>query len=141
MGRQAPRLVLLPRQSAILERLARLRTVERRLAERVQVVLWSAEGKTTVEQAEALGVDPQRVGRWRHRWDEASEKLAAAEASVEADDKLEEMILEVLSDEERSGAPPKFVGLGSLRDATSNRTVPIPRARDQASRSGAIAVT
>jgi putative transposase len=106
-------LVLLPRQRAILERLARLRTVERRLAERVQVVLWSAEGKTTVEQAQALGVDPQRVGRWRHRWDEASERLAAAEASasaasVEADDELEEMILEVLSDEERSGTPPKF---------------------------------
>jgi putative transposase len=72
------------------------------------VVLWSAAGKTTVEQAGALGVDPQRVSRWRHRWDDSSEKLAAAEATVEADDKLEAMILEVLSDEERSGAPAKF---------------------------------
>ena len=68
MGRQAPRLVLLPRQRVILERLARLRTVERRLAERVQVVLWSGEGKSSVEQADALRVDAQRVGRWRHRW-------------------------------------------------------------------------
>jgi hypothetical protein len=65
MGRQAPTFELLPRQRAILERLNRQRTVERRLAERVQMVHWSAAGKRSVEQAAALGVDQQRILRWR----------------------------------------------------------------------------
>jgi putative transposase len=108
MGRQAPTLVVSARQGVILERLARQRTMERRLAERVQIVLWSAEGKPTVEQASALGVDAQRVSRWRHRWNEASERLAGLEADGVSDQKLEEILLEVLADEDRSGAPPKF---------------------------------
>jgi hypothetical protein len=109
MGRQAPTFELPPRQRAILERLNRQRTVERRLAERVQVVLWSAGGKRSVEQATALGVDPQRVLRWRHRWRDASVRLADAERSEEmTDEKLEALIVGVLSDEERSGSPGKF---------------------------------
>jgi len=100
---------MLPRQRAILERLNRQRTVERRLAERVQVVLWSAGGKPSVEQAAALGVDPQRVLRWRHRWRDESARLAEAERSGETtDEKLEALTVDVLSDEERSGSPGKF---------------------------------
>ena len=108
MGREAPRLKLLPRQRAILERLERSRTVERRVAERVQIVLWSAEGRPSVEQATALGVDPQRVFRWRHRWDQRSDKLAETEKPDVPDEKIEELILDVLSDEPRSGSPGKF---------------------------------
>jgi transcription antitermination factor NusA-like protein len=62
----------------ILERLARLRKLERRLAERVRIVLWSAEGKTSVEQARALGVDEQRVNRWRRRFAGEATRLEAA---------------------------------------------------------------
>ena len=54
MGRQAPTFELLPRQRAILERLNRQRTVERRLAERVQVVLWSAGGKRRLSRRQHL---------------------------------------------------------------------------------------
>ncbi|MCM3879168.1 MAG: helix-turn-helix domain-containing protein [Vicinamibacterales bacterium] len=109
MGRRAPTFELLPRQRAILERLNRQRTLERRLAERVQVVLWSAAGKPSVEQAAALGVDPQRILRWRHRWGDESGLLADAERCEEtSDEKLEALVVEVLSDEERSGSPGKF---------------------------------
>ena len=66
MGRRAPSIELLPRQRAILERLGRARTLERRLAERVQIMLGCDEGKTTVELAKKLDVDAQRVARWRH---------------------------------------------------------------------------
>lgn len=109
MGRQAPTFELLPRQRGILERLNRQRTVERRLAERVQIVLWSAGGRPSVEQAAALGVTPQRVLRWRHRWHGESARLAEAEQSGETtEQKLEALMIEVLSDEERSGSPGKF---------------------------------
>jgi hypothetical protein len=109
MGRQAPTFELLPRQRAILERLNRQRTVERRLAERVQVALWSAAGKPSVEQAAALGVNPQRILRWRHRWRDESARLAEAERCQDVTDvKLEALVVDVLSDEERSGSPGKF---------------------------------
>lgn len=109
MGRRAPTFELPPRQRRILERLDRRRTVERRLAERVQIVLWSADGKPSVEQAAALQVAPQRILRWRHRWRDESARLADAERGEgRTDEKLEALIVEVLSDEERSGSPGKF---------------------------------
>ena len=108
MGRHAPSIKILPRQRAILERLARSRTVEQRVAERVQIVLGCADGKTTVAQALLLAVDPQRVARWRFRWAAASEKLAVSEGPETTDEQLEGAILDVLSDEYRSGTPGKF---------------------------------
>lgn len=106
MGRRAPSIELSPQQVRILDALRRLRTVEHRLAERVRIVLGCAAGLTTVEVAADLGVDPQRVARWRKRFAEAREKLAAAQE--ESDEVLESAIAEVLCDEERSGSPGKF---------------------------------
>ena len=109
MGRKAATFDLLPRQRAIVERLNRQRTVERRLGERVQVVLWSSAGTPSVEQATALGVDPQRILRWRQRWHKQSARITEAELCQETtDEKLETLIVEVLSDGERQGSPGKF---------------------------------
>jgi hypothetical protein len=96
------------RTRTILERLARLRKLERRLAERVQIILWSAEGKTSVEQARKLGVDEQRVNRWRRRFAAEQERFTAASAPEIPDEDLEAVLLDVLDDKERSGVPPKF---------------------------------
>ena len=68
MHRQAPSIKLLPRQREILERLSRSRTLERRLAERVQIVLEGSRGKTSTAIACELCVDAQRVARWRSRF-------------------------------------------------------------------------
>lgn len=108
MARPAQVVVLNERQRMALEHLARSRKLERRLAERVQVVLWSAEGRSGVAQAGALGVDPQRVNRWRRRFAAAQEKVAAASGPEVSDDELEAVLLDVLGDEERCGVPPKF---------------------------------
>lgn len=108
MSRLAPTIKLLPRQREILERLNRARTLERRLAERVQMVLGAAQGKTSTEIACDLGVDAQRVGRWRARFAAAKDLLAAATTGETSDDKLEATILDILSDQERSGCPGKF---------------------------------
>jgi len=75
--------------------LSRSRTLERRLAERVHIVPGAAQGRTTVEVAGELGVDAQRVARWRSRFAAAHDPLAAV---TTAD----------VPDEERSGSPGKF---------------------------------
>lgn len=107
MAQKAAKIELTRRQRAIIERLARSRTEAQRLVERARFILRSAADELCVAQAEALGVDAQRVRRWRKRFAKAREALQSAEASeVETD--LEEKIREVLSDNYRSGVPPKF---------------------------------
>ena len=111
MGRSAPPIHLLPSQRRILEELSRSRTLERRLAERVQIVLGCDDGKTTVAVAASLGVDPQRVARWRRRFSEAAPRLAEWTAEGHDEEDLESAIVDLLGDEERSGCPPKFTAL------------------------------
>ena len=95
-------------QRSVLERLVRSRTVAQHVGERCRIVLVSAAGATNIEQAEEIGVDRQRVRRWRVRWASAEAALACAEAAGASEADLEAKILGVLSDEHRSGAPPKF---------------------------------
>ena len=104
----APVVVLMPRQRAILVKLAQSSSCEQRLVERARIVLRSADGMLCVEQARCLGVDAQRVRRWRRRWAGAMELLASAEAQGVTDDDLETVILNVLGDDYRSGGPTKF---------------------------------
>ena len=108
MSRHAPSITLHPRQRAILERLARSRTLERRLSERVQIVLGCADGMTCVALAARLRVDSQRVARWRRRFAAARDRLATATTDDVPDDQLASVIVGVLDDRERSGSPGKF---------------------------------
>lgn len=107
MGRQAVAVQLSDRQQRILERLARRRTIPQRLSERVRIVLMSAEGMDCTAQAARLGVDGQRVRRWRKRWAAAQERLAEAEPAA-SEEELEELITHALLDEQRPGGPQKF---------------------------------
>jgi putative transposase len=107
LAQQAPKVELTVKQRAIIERLARSRTEPQRLVERAQVVLRSANGELCVDQAQALGIDAQRSRRWRKRFARSYEVLASAEAADDPSD-LEKKIREVLSDNYRSGTPPKF---------------------------------
>jgi transposase len=68
----------------------------------------SAKGRNNEELADVLGVDRQRVRRWRTRWAKAAADLALAEKDGATDKDLEELILAVLADDERSGAPATF---------------------------------
>ncbi|MCR4338851.1 MAG: helix-turn-helix domain-containing protein [Gemmatimonadaceae bacterium] len=95
-------------QRSVLERLVRARTVAQHVVERCRIVLGSADGLPNIEQADELGVDRQRVRRWRVRWAKAEAALACAEAEGVSEADLEAKILDVLSDEYRSGTPPKF---------------------------------
>lgn len=100
------------RQRSILERFSRSKHSAQQLVERCRVVLLSAAGETNACQAIALGIDRQRVRRWRHRWVAASKILELAESadpSVKNFEKdFERLVLRVLMDEHRSGAPATF---------------------------------
>jgi len=107
-GPKPPAVVLSQRQRAVLERFARSRTAAVSLVERCRIILLTSEGMPTRHAAEVLGVDRQRVRRWRHRWVKSlAGRLDAVEA--EADDKVLALAIEeALADRARSGAPPKF---------------------------------
>jgi len=96
------------RQRLVLEQLVRTRKLAQQTAERCRIVLACADGRTNLEQAATFGVDRQRIRRWRVRWKKAEAMLAAAEREGASEAELEAKILEVLSDNYRSGTPPKF---------------------------------
>jgi transposase len=101
-------IVVTAQQRRLLEGLVRAKSTAQQLAERCQIVLMSAEGRRNQHQADALGVDRQRVRRWRHRWHGAQDTLAAAEQESATDKDLQALSIRVLTDNDRSGTPPKF---------------------------------
>ena len=108
MAQRAPKVLLTARQRSIVERMARSRTEAQRLVERAQIVLRSASEELCVDQAQALGIDAQRVRRWRKRFAEAQDVLSRVEAESKDEAELEAKIRAVLSDEYRCGTPPTF---------------------------------
>jgi len=108
MGR-AVEIRMSARQRAILEKWTRNKAgTPYRLVERAQVIRMSAEGVSNTEQGRRLGVDRQRARRWRTRWAENEERLAAAEQEGVNEKDLTQLLASLLSDDERSGAPPTF---------------------------------
>jgi len=105
MSRRAPDVVLLPRLRALLERFGRSSSLEAFLVERANILLLSSDGLLCIEVADQLGVDAQRVRRWRRRWSDASDRLVAAELQPVSERDLEALVVDVLSDNYRSGTP------------------------------------
>ena len=65
MSKSSVAIAVSPRQRAILESLLRTKKSAQQLVERCRVVLLSATGRHNESQAEELGIDRQRVRRWR----------------------------------------------------------------------------
>ena len=68
----------------------------------------STEGMSDRAIARQLGVNRQRVGRWRHRWIQAEPELREAETADARDDDLRKRLEGALADRPRSGAPGRF---------------------------------
>jgi len=106
---RAPAVTLSDRQRAILERWGRNKAdTPARLVERCAIILMSADGLSNEEQGRRLGVDRQRVRRWRTRWVRSEERLATAEQEGASDKDLAKLLQELLADEPRPGGPPTF---------------------------------
>lgn len=101
----AQKIELSERQRDVLERIVRRRTESQRVAQRARIVVLAADGQSNRAISREVGLERHQVGLWRNRWLEHEDRLAAAE-SVESD--FEELLREALSDEPRSGCPPKF---------------------------------
>lgn len=108
MGPKSAAVVVSPREKVVLEGLVRARSTPQHLAERCRIVLLSAEDWSNEAQAGKLGVDRQRVRRWRRRWSKAASRLSSAEAASASESDFAELVIGVLSDDPRSGAPAKF---------------------------------
>lgn len=107
-GPKPAQVIVSDRQRAILEQYTRATTKAASLVERAHIILLTASGMPTLRVAEKLGVDRQRVRRWRSRWaSELRTRLNAVEA-VANDKVLETAIREALMDAPRPGAPPQF---------------------------------
>lgn len=94
------------RQRRVLERIRRRETSTQQQVRRAQAVLLAAEGNNA-QVAHRVGVTRDTARLWRARWGAAAEALLAAE--LEGDEAaLETVVLGVLADEPRSGAPAVF---------------------------------
>lgn len=106
---EAARVVLSDRQRRLLEKWVRNASgTSHRLRERCRIVLMSSDGHNNEEQARQLGIDRQRVRRWRTRWSEHQQRLADAEAESVVDKDLVKLMKAVLGDAPRPGGPHTF---------------------------------
>ena len=95
------------RQRRVVERIVRRDTSPQRQVRRARIVLAAVEGANNEEVGRRVGVSEDTARVWRARWAAAGEALLAAEA--EGDDRgLEAVVVGVLGDEPRSGAPARF---------------------------------
>lgn len=107
-GPKPPPLTLTVRQRAILERWARCPSSPQGLVRRARIILEAASGANNAEIGWRVGCHPQMAQMGRGRWLEAGEELAEAEAAGIEEADLERLLVEVLGDDPRSGAPAKF---------------------------------
>lgn len=101
--------VVAPRVAVIFDQWVRSRKTDHGLRERVLFILGCAAAEPAATIARRLGVDAQRVRRWRVRWVAQQDALSKIIGDPKTtDDDLRRYLANVLSDEQRSGAPPRF---------------------------------
>lgn len=108
-GPAPPPIELTSRQQHLLEKLLRASSTEQRLAQRAEIILMINQSRANNQHvARGLRLCRQTVGKWRTRWADAAEALAAAEDNDEDDKTLLLYIEATLADAARSGARPHF---------------------------------
>lgn len=108
MARRAPKIIVSERQREALDKLERSGKTPQQMVPRVRIVKMSADGLANKDQSAELEMTQETIGRWRQRWLDGQDELAAAEEEGISDLELERLILRVLGDAQRSGAPPRF---------------------------------
>ena len=98
---------LTSRQREILEKIIRRSKSAQQHVTRAKIILFAADGFGNQGISNQLGIHRETVRTWRVRWSAVSEILLRVEAE-DTENRLHQKILEVLSDEQRSGVMPKF---------------------------------
>ncbi len=107
MPGKAAKVVITERQQQVLRRIVRRPSSPQQLVQRANMILLAFEGNLNQQIASQVGCERHAVGLWRTRWKKSFEKLIAIECSDTAK-ALESAIIDLLSDQHRSGAKPKF---------------------------------
>ena len=94
-------------QREVLEKIIRGKKSAQQHVTRAKIILFAADGLTNQAISKELTIHRETVRIWRRRWSEACEELSTVEEQDSAK-RLYEKVLEVLSDEQRSGVTPKF---------------------------------
>lgn len=105
-GPSPQHITITPRQRRVLARIVRRETSTQQQVRRAQLVLAAAES-SNAQVARQVDVAGNTARTWRTRWGAATEALLAAEAEGD-DGALEQIVLGVLADEPRPGAPATF---------------------------------
>lgn len=93
-------------EKTVLKRLAARAKTEQRLALRANILLTLDEGRSVSQTARELHSVRNTVKKWRARWRAAQPRLAQAQQGDQGP--FERLVLEVLGDAPRSGAPADF---------------------------------
>ena len=104
---QATLLHVSPSQQDILQHLVRRSTSPQRLVSRARIILAAAAGTSNAQIAKQVQVHYETVQRWRNRWGAAESRLQAIEAIGKLK-QLSQAIEDLLTDEQRPGAPATF---------------------------------
>jgi transposase len=109
MPRRKPTIpiTLTDRQQAVLDRIERREKSTQQQVRRASVISLAAKQLSNYAIAKALELTLQTVRRWRARWHPISQAMRTAEDNGDHK-QLEQLILEALSDDERSGRPAAF---------------------------------
>jgi putative transposase len=100
-------------QATILKRIVGARASDAGLVRRIKVIQGGAAGMSSSAVVRQYEIKHEAVRRWRNRWLTQHDRLVRIECQTGSEPEqmmkdLEVVILEVLSDEHRSGLPPKF---------------------------------
>ena len=104
---QATSLHVSPSQQDILQHVVRRTTSPQRLVTRAKIILAAAAGTSNSQIAKQVQVHYETVPRWRNRWGAAQARLQAIEATGKPK-QLSQAIEDLLTDEQRPGAPATF---------------------------------
>jgi transposase-like protein len=108
MPPRAPELQLSDPLKQELERIVRSRGMPQSVASRARIVLGCARGGGNIGVARELGVDRQRVRRWRNRWLEVlGPELEELELAGADSKTLHQALVEALSDKRPPPRPHK----------------------------------
>jgi len=107
LGLEAAAIKLTTEQRELLNQIGNGRTSERAHAERAQIILLCAEGKTNYRIGKELAICEQVASKWRKRWQLNARQLSQAETEEEKGE-YRKRILKLLDDAPRRGCPGKF---------------------------------
>jgi len=138
-GSKPKPIVLTERQRDFLKQVLRREKSTQQQVRRINVILLSDKPSSNCSIARRLHLTLQTVRRWRKRWRQVDRAMRTAEENGDYK-QMEQLILEALCDEKRSGRPAEFtpeqicriVAIGCEKPEDSDRPISHWTARELA---------